>query len=70
MLARESACALRFTLVHDPVLAFQKANRHVEPMNEEFSTRLPWPANFPDVVIHTDVRSRDSHEVTDVTEVP
>jgi len=23
--------------------------------------RLPWPADFPDVVIHTDVRTRDSH---------
>lgn len=61
MLAHESAFALRFTLVHDPVLAFQKAYRHVEPMNDEFPTRLPWPANFPDVVIHTDVRTRDSH---------
>ena len=30
-------------------------------MNDEFPTRLPWPANFPDVVIHTDVRTRDSH---------
>jgi hypothetical protein len=39
-------------------------------MNDEFSTRLPWPANFPEVVIiHTDVRSHDSHEVNDVTEV-
>ncbi|MGL4237255.1 hypothetical protein [Tabrizicola sp.] len=61
MLARESAFALLFTLVLDPVLAFQIANRHVEPMNDEFPTRLPWPANFPDVVIHTDVRTRDSH---------
>ncbi len=61
MLAHESAFALRFTLVHDPMLAFQIASRHVEPMNDEFPTRLPWPANFPDVVIHTDVRSRDSH---------
>lgn len=23
--------------------------------------RLPWPPDFPDVVIHTDVRTRDSH---------
>ena len=61
MLAHESAFALRFTLVHDPMLAFQIASRHVEPMNDEFPTRLPWPANFPDVVIHTDVRTRDSH---------
>jgi len=61
MFAHESPFAMRFTLVHDPVLAFQKANRHVEPMNDEFSTRLPWPANFPDVVIHTDVRTRDTH---------
>lgn len=25
------------------------------------STRLPWPADFPDVIIHTDVRARDTH---------
>ncbi|MFM5907172.1 MAG: hypothetical protein ACKOPO_06255, partial [Novosphingobium sp.] len=61
MLARESAFISRFTLVHNPVLAFQQADRHVEPMNDDFPTRLPWPANFPDVVIHTDVRTRDSH---------
>ena len=24
-------------------------------------TRLPWPADFPDVIIHTDVRTRDAH---------
>lgn len=24
-------------------------------------TRVPWPADFPEVVIHTDVRSRDAH---------
>jgi hypothetical protein len=24
-------------------------------------TRLPWPADFPDAVIHTAVRARDSH---------
>lgn len=30
-------------------------------MNDEFPTRLPWPANFPEVVIHSDVRTRDSH---------
>ncbi|HYW16413.1 MAG TPA: hypothetical protein VE891_09715 [Allosphingosinicella sp.] len=24
-------------------------------------TRLPWPADFPDAVIHADVRARDSH---------
>lgn len=23
--------------------------------------RLPWPPDFPDVVIHTDVRTRDTH---------
>ncbi|MFZ4748311.1 MAG: phosphoribosyltransferase [Sphingomonas sp.] len=52
---------MRFTLVHDPVLAFQQADRHFDPMNDESPTRLPWPANFPEVVIHTDVRSRDNH---------
>jgi hypothetical protein len=61
ILARESAVAPWFTLVDDPVLAFQQADRHVEPMNDEFPTRVPWPANFPEVVIHTDVRARDSH---------
>ena len=61
MLARESDFALRFTLVHDPVLVFQQADGHFETMNEEFPTRHLWPANFPEVVIHTDVRSRDSH---------
>ena len=61
MLARESAFTLRFTLVHNPVLAFQQADRHVEPMNDDFPTRLPWPSNFPEVIIHTDVRSRDGH---------
>ena len=61
MNAHESPFALRFMLVRDPVLAFQQANRHVEPMIDELSTRVPWPANFPDVVIHTDVRTRDSH---------
>lgn len=25
------------------------------------ATRLPWPANFPDVVVHTIVRERDGH---------
>jgi hypothetical protein len=24
-------------------------------------TRLPWPADFPEVIIHTSVRSRDAH---------
>jgi len=24
-------------------------------------TRTPWPPDFPDVIIHTDVRSRDAH---------
>ncbi len=61
MLARESAFALRFTLVHDPVLAVRQADRHVEPMNDEFPPRQPWPANFPEALIHTDVHSRDSH---------
>jgi hypothetical protein len=47
--------------VHHPVLAFLQANRHVEPTNDELSARVPWPANFPEVIIHTDARSRDSH---------
>jgi hypothetical protein len=30
-------------------------------MEDDLPIRLPWPANFPDVVIHTDLRSRDGH---------
>lgn len=30
-------------------------------MNDDLPIRLPWPANFPQVVIHTDLRSRDNH---------
>jgi len=55
--------------VHNPVLGFQQTDRHVEPVYDDFPTRLPWPANFPEVVIHTDVRSRDSDEVNDVAKV-
>ena len=30
-------------------------------MPRHLPTRLPWPANFPDVIIHTEVRTRDEH---------
>ncbi len=30
-------------------------------MTNPLPIRLPWPPDFPDVVIHTDVRTRDSH---------
>lgn len=30
-------------------------------MSAALPTRLPWSPDFPDVVIHTDVRTRDSH---------
>jgi hypothetical protein len=30
-------------------------------MSRTLPIRLPWPPDFPDVVIHTDVRARDSH---------
>jgi len=30
-------------------------------MAAPYPTRLPWPVDFPDAVIHTDVRARDSH---------
>jgi hypothetical protein len=30
-------------------------------MTDPLPIRLPWPPDFPDVVIHTDVRSRDNH---------
>jgi hypoxanthine-guanine phosphoribosyltransferase len=30
-------------------------------MNVSFPMRQPWPAEFPDVVIHTGLRERDSH---------
>lgn len=30
-------------------------------MTAPLPIRLPWPPDFPDVVIHTDVRTRDSH---------
>lgn len=30
-------------------------------MNNALPIRLPWPADFPKVVIHTDLRSRDNH---------
>jgi len=43
------------------VLAFQPACGHVHEMNNPLPTRLPWPPDFPDVVIHTDVRTRDNH---------
>jgi hypothetical protein len=28
----------------------------------KFPNRIRWPAEFPDVVIHTDVRTRDAHK--------
>ena len=43
------------------VLAFQPACGHVHEMSNPLPTRLPWPPDFPDVVIHTDVRTRDNH---------
>ena len=30
-------------------------------MTNALPIRLPWPPDFPDVVIHTDVRTRDRH---------
>jgi hypothetical protein len=30
-------------------------------MTNPLPMHLPWPPDFPDVVIHTDVRTRDSH---------
>ncbi len=30
-------------------------------MSHQLPIRLPWPATFPDVVVHTDVRTRDNH---------
>ncbi|MEY2925623.1 MAG: hypothetical protein RL367_100 [Pseudomonadota bacterium] len=30
-------------------------------MTDPLPIRLPWPPDFPDVVIHTDVRTRDAH---------
>jgi hypothetical protein len=48
-------------LVHNRVLAFQPSRWHVLYMTNPLPVRLPWPPDFPDVVIHTDVRTRDSH---------
>ena len=30
-------------------------------LTSELSTRLPWPENFPDVIVHTGVKARDAH---------
>lgn len=42
-------------------LAFQRQMPHGLWMPDPLPIRTPWPPDFPDVVTHTDVRSRDGH---------
>lgn len=54
-------CRRWFKAVQNRVLAFQPCRGHDQCMTASSPIRLPWPPDFPDVVIHTDVRTRDRH---------
>jgi hypothetical protein len=47
--------------VHIRNLAFLVFGGHHAQMTEPLPVRTPWPTGFPDVVVHTDLRTRDSH---------
>lgn len=54
---------IRFAVqaARNTVVAFRQAYGPVVQMDDGLPVRLPWPANFHDVVIHTDLCSRDGH---------
>lgn len=48
-------------VVQDKALGLGASAWHELSMPDKLPVRLAWPAHFPDVVIHTTVRARDSH---------